>query len=157
MEQELINNEIAKIFSMYMPCKTMQHGNDFDRMLVGIGGFEDNGYCYGRLKNKASVANVFVTDFQIILTPLSDITDAHAAIIADMNRYDKNANIKVRAKVGRDILNRIFVDNYKNHPICLPYECADYLRELGYALPYKGIDLFELGIAIPSNQSTKQM
>ncbi len=34
----------------------------------------------------------------------------------------------------------------------LPYPAADYLRKKNYALPFEGIDLFESGIAVRTNQ-----
>ena len=98
------------VFAMYMPCDTIQQGNNFNRRLVSVGGFEDAGYTYGKLKSKASVSAQFINNFQLLLTPLASITDEHAIEVAkmeytedDLPRTDTN-----RSYTGYGIISRKF-------------------------------------------------
>ena len=69
--------------------------------------------------------------------PLSEITDEDLIRVAKMNRYT-GTNPTNQIKVGKDILKRVFEEKDSN--MCLPFECADYLRFKGYNIP----NLYEL-------------
>lgn len=126
---ELTNEQKAKIFAMYWGQRVLK----FSKTAPATQYVDE--YMFARIDKECVLA----------LTPLSAISDEHAIEVAKMNRYTASDDSAICAKVGRDILKRCFVEN----PVmCLPYECADKLRQWGYALPYNGIDLFEAGIAI---------
>lgn len=162
----LTNEERARIFAMYMPCDIVQ-GDILlrtDRKLVAIGGLETDKMQWGKLSNMASISNAFVNEFKLILTPLSKITDEHAIEVAKI--YDAKEEWKVPRDLvagGRYITNAfsgddiyfldlkirfLSIDGFETVESEVMLQILDRLRELGYALPYKGKSLFELGVAI---------
>lgn len=71
------------------------------------------------------------------LKSTSRMTDDEARVVAIQNRF--NGNFDAYPKVGRSILSMAFSENDNN--ICLPVESADFLRSLGYALPWNGYSI----------------
>lgn len=109
--------------------------------------------------------------YKLLLTPLSKITDEHAIEVAKVisasdfkwgiSRVDNMINItnkffrlymdtdKCELMLhGRVQFSEFEYSEYK-YPKAFDFiYIIDHLRSLGYALPYKGQSLFELGIAI---------
>ena len=135
MKTNLTNEQIANIFALYYRAFIIIADYGKYRML----GIYDTDIL---IKNGTKHP---VSSCKLELIPLKSITDEHAIEVAKMNKYTADVDIAFYAMVGRDILNQVFA---KNSLMCLPYECADKLRQWGYCLPYDGIDLFEVGIAI---------
>lgn len=159
-EKVLTNEQIARVFAMYMPCATMQGGNNFNRILVGVGGFEDAGFCYGRLKNNASVANQFVSNFQLLLTPLSAISDEDACSVAEISGFRRDSPSLL--KFGKEIVTMIIYNATDFHSFWMSFDTHlvifiyQYLIQKGYAVPLfmeprhpdNGKTAIELGLAI---------
>lgn len=94
-----------------------------------------------------------VLDIKLLLKDLSDITeeDAIEIIKVDWNRIEIPDNVKL-LEIKRSPTSIIYEFMGQKSQIHLSYNTlypfADKLRELGYMLPYKGINLFDVGLAI---------
>lgn len=128
-ENKLTNSEIAKVMAMYVPCDTVQGGNNFARRLVAVGGFEDCEFLYGKLKNKASVSAQFVQNFQLLLTPLASVTDEHAFEVGKLNIDSDGFNY---LNIGKSITNWL---NKKGKNRDVSFEIYSYLISKEYAVP----------------------
>lgn len=163
----LTNEERARIFGMYIgnKCLIKIEQGSYSTVLQVTGDMINNYLSY---KDGDRV------DFVLLLTPLSKITDEHAIEVAKI--WHPNYYWKVIKKskgillvecddyiMWIDCVNASFyfeekyigfenIDAHrgeKETTYCENIvEIIDYLRELGYSLPYKGKCLFELGIAI---------
>lgn len=165
MEQnKLTNQERARIFAMYLGQKVFS-----------------NSYSKGVRELTANdLGNVLYSDDKglLNLSELQDITDEDAIEVADMltgflsgiqryginenehrfkqvicygvsgDEYGGTINIHADGSIIWDYENKT---KYDGHELRL-LQVYDYLRENSYALPFKGQDLFELGIAINKNQ-----
>jgi len=161
MTQKLTSSEISKVFAMYLGQKVFS-----------------NSYSKGvRVLTANDLGNVLHSDDKGLLniTPLSSITDEHAIEVAKIfsDEYEWEVSVRDMACIIVECKDyRIWIyfndnslidfeeiytgkENIKAHggesEPCSSYGIVaiiDRLRELGYALPYKGKDLFELGIAI---------
>ena len=134
-----------KMFCTYLPCKGHYKPTG---EVVSMGGYsDDTAYIeYWPMKDHNDSEWSHIDNFQLALTPLSEITDEHAIEVATMAS---------KAKFEQDLYNgRIIIsDIIKNRPIKTLHPNTllaifDYLRSESYMLPYMGIDLFEAGIAI---------
>jgi len=96
---------------------------------------------------------------QMILTPLSCITNEDAISVAKIlsEQANRHANFSVVRESNRTDVwfalecIHIYHDNtilYNNGDSFINMGIVDFLRGKGYMVPYKGQDLFELGIAI---------
>ena len=177
----LTNEERARIFAMYMPCKAIVDNTDSD--LIGLDFCIINS-CIIHNYNDSGERQIFApTDVKILLTPLSKITDEHAIEVAHIWKPDYEWKVVERegyflmVECADYIMWFDFTDNSfvfeekytgeENNTINIFYifieahgcekeitscesivEIIDRLRKLGYALPYKGQSLFDLGIAI---------
>lgn len=131
MKNELTNKDKARIFALYLGCEIINPDNAFTRNYV-CDGFEISLIEKGQSNN------------QLILKPLSAILDEDAIEVAKMNY--SNRDEKIDGAKERYIRS---TKTYILNPVeVLQYPIVDFLRSRGYALPYKGIDLFEAGIAI---------
>ncbi len=161
MEKELTNQERAKIFGMYLGCEYIAddeyakkvHGVTIDALLAG--------------RNKPNR--------KLLLTPLEKITDEDAIEVGKIfnSEYEWKVTSRDNSAITTECHDYIIVlwyddsslidflekyegeENIKAHGgvtgAMSSYniiEIIDYLRSKGYALPYKGIDLFKAGIAI---------
>lgn len=158
MEKRLKNYEIWKIFAMYMPCDVMDLFNDRVGKFVGLD-YNNNPV---QVLHK-TVWHFNYDEVKLLLISLSKITDEHAIEVAKICKPNVVWNITKKEPFNRIVLEsnsyRLsiwFVDYY-----CIEFEYCDTpshfssisdvidrLREIGYALPYKGQSLFDLGIAI---------
>lgn len=156
----LTNRELARIFAMYYDqrCINVTTGNRTSVKYVLM-------QWYNRLQHSKFIPFRFDC-LKLILKPLSAITDEHAIELANMllpEKFDwvvklredylvriesanthvyikKDGSLQYALRPGTDdpVINDLWVNLY----------ATDRLRELGYALPYKGKSLFELGVAI---------
>jgi hypothetical protein len=165
-KNELTNEEIARVFAMYIGCKakfvgervfTQHIEGDLIHTLVGI------------VKNRAYMESFIgaVIDYPIdveiyhklLLTPLSAITDEHAIKVArnfvlgaEYEKYRKDK--KWCTGVGKDLTKSVF--NASNGFGLLYVQVYHHLIQQGYAVPlFFGIDhwangktAIELGIAV---------
>jgi len=145
MSQKLSNSEIEKVFSMYWGCPTtfISHERDGEQIKVGRYFFSDEISDFHRFNSK------------IELKSLAEISDEHAIEVA------KAAGLLMQpfGEKGMIDFGRNMANYFQNNILCgytiepLDYvNMVDKFRELGYALPYNGFDLFELGIAITKPQ-----
>lgn len=83
--------------------------------------------------------------YQLILKPLSEITDEDKKALSDLFEMGDYANYaeQILAELSGDY-GGDWQTNAKD-----VLQAIDFLRSKGYALPYADIDLFESGIAIP--------
>lgn len=157
---KLTNEEIARVFHSYHNCEiTAKYdpnglsGMEIDK-ITGISEYGINtsaGYLWD------------LSDCKLLLTPLDKISDEHAIEIAKIEGM-ANSKILVRDNVGITIVDDTYeMTLYYREAVIVftknksPYACNqsqmfDKLRELGYALPYKGKSLFELGLAIDKSK-----
>lgn len=166
MEKKIESGVLAKIFGLYIGCEIKCTGGHF---IANSNSKNENGElilspsiladCYEKTFN--------YSDFKLLLTPLSEITDEDAIEVGKMCRIRSNDE-KELAYTG--IMIPLFhLDNYtwdNNHlydnartrsliadlrPRYM-LKVIDFLRFNRYALPYMGIDLFDAGIAIPKTK-----
>lgn len=163
---KLTNEEIAKVFALYLGCK-MEYTSVFDPNLKLRGNLL--GVCSyttellltddsSDLNNQSVIGHA-----KLLLTPLSNISDEHAIEVAKIlypdhhnNNYTvQRENNRVDVWFGYNCVHIYHDGSIKGKEDgWINYEVADQLREWGYMLPYKGFDLFELGIAINKTKTT---
>lgn len=167
----MITNEMkAKIFGLYIGCECVYDNSmPLSRHAGNILGYD---YRYGFMisTKNAIVPFRFVSQefTQLILTPLSEITDEDAIEVArllDPWLVEQMAYELTREKISdkghiitiegmRDKSRKVRIFLPMGHVFCSDNEntinpgVIDFLRSRGYALPYMGIDLFQSNIAI---------
>lgn len=169
MTKELTKEEIARVFSFYWdaPVLLLSVHNELKPM----------GYVDSRIMMSLKDTDIV---FKLRLKPLSKITDEHAIeVCKSFYQLCFNGKCKNGWQVEKDkmypdeFLNITHKDNdfffvidkidgnitlYRSEEYdsggC-NVDAVDKLRELGYALPYKGKSLFELGIAIEYENQLK--
>ncbi len=175
MNQELSNQEKAKIFALYLGQQFVYEDNEPD----DICGVYGDDVVYGNDADESGEGIFSISECKLILSPLSSISDEDALEIAEIitspgyyiaqyevfDRTDKFIQVMCQNKQGEEYGGSVFIYfngdidwDYHNKDKCDGHgmrllQSYDYLREHGYALPYKGRDLFELGIAIPNKQT----
>jgi len=185
--QQLTAEEKAKVFAMYLGCEVVHINGDslerFGRVLVGIGGINDGGYCYGRLKNKASTASCFVENFKLLLTPLTEVTEEDAVEIMKQEHPNVIPSLEIlkfdRSNTGRVVINFRYKhpDKRMNLPDGYSYsswatnfnnnmgvDIFQYLNSRGYDVPLffspnhpnNGKTAHECGIAVYNTLNNKK-
>lgn len=170
-EIKLSKEEIARVFQLYgLGSKCY-----FDNKIYNIYSFTEK-YVKAYPVNDLERKNMFYySQCKLLLKPLSSITDEDAievAKIADILpwnwfEYKKYSVDKIdHPNDGTEIrvldysvritnAGGIYFYDYSrpNTAIAIPgiADAIDFLRSKGYALPYKGKSLFELGLAIDSS------
>lgn len=165
MSTQLTQEDKARIFAMYLGSECSdRNGEHFESMGLT--------YMFGEMHvchyPNCNVANA-VSDCKLHLYDLSDISDEDAIevckavdpyIITDLeyNVVREFHSISViDTEYGRyvkiyDLTGSVFASGNQN--------CAsgaiDKLRELKYSVPYKGINLFDAGIAIRKTKTITQ-
>jgi hypothetical protein len=149
----LTNEEKAKVFGLYIGCSYRYYNKTAVIDGLVISDIEDNDHAGNP---------------QLILTDLSDITDEDAievARILDTWLVEEMEHELVREKmgtIGEMITIRGASDHSRYVKFYMPMghifcsenentgnpEAIDFLRSRSYHLPYKGINLYEAGIAI---------
>jgi len=136
---KLTNEEIARVFAMYLGCEL-------------------------KCSQSGALATVYhphacadYEHWQLLLTPLSKITDEHLVACYHLHSgligYDYTCDFKPALEMSRHWIN---MDGEKT--LCKLTQLSEYLRSKGYAVPlFFGIDHWangktpiELGIAIES-------
>lgn len=97
-----------------------------------------------------------INDCQLLLTPLSEISDEDLLEVAKLTgwfNWYNSPNMQYFKNIHGNpcVSNADRIGKYES--FCLKEDellsaQADYLRSKSYALPYMGIDLFESGIAV---------
>lgn len=140
MEQKLTNEEVARVFAMYWSAKYQ---------LESGGEHEVNG------SNMKFIACEENTSRKLILKPLSAISIEVCRLIAELVytritdedvQLAKNFVLYQFGGIGLSMGEVNKLSEFEDTDIYL--QTIDLLREHNYALPYKGQDLFQLGIAI---------
>ena len=98
----------------------------------------------GGTNNICSLSPCDWDDCKLWLKSLDDITEEQLLTIAGKLSYDIGS---CTVELGRLYL-RTFTSKQGLIPTSMILWMVDYLRGQGYALPYYGEDLFELGVAI---------
>lgn len=85
---------------------------------------------------------------QLLLTPLSEITDEHAVEVARiMNIIDAECP-QSDYPHWIEYTKRTYLTDLKMSKYAFSVHAIDYLRSKSYHVPYMGIDLFEAGFAV---------
>jgi hypothetical protein len=138
--QQLTNEEIARVYGMYVPCTLNYHDNP-SLTYYGIEGVVANG-------------------IQLLLTPLSKISDEDAIEVAKLDNFPTKKEtpdpISIeKTKHGFIAKSSLYEQEYKQHGL-MNYRQHQYLISKGYAVPIyfspnhplNGKNPIELGIAI---------
>ena len=93
-------------------------------------------------------------DIKLCLNDIDDISDEHCVevgkIFGHVEDRDYNTKLYVIMRVKKLLSG---VDKHSpNSSISVWSEVVDYLRENGYAVPYKGQSLFDLGVAVKKSE-----
>lgn len=137
---ELNHETRARIFGLYIGCE-VQYGYEGRTRTGKLEGLNEKGEAIifdPGIKVFSHYRYVRLDLAQLLLSPLEAITEADAVACYELifapDAVARGEKINtVRSWIMRNVI---------------PYQVADHLRELGYAVDYKGIDLFEAGIAI---------
>lgn len=151
------NEMLARIFGAYMPCKIII--DDTHRYLIGVDWGE--GYIsYGELTESGEPDYDYLADkctidkIQLILSPLSEISDEDAIEVAKIITYIPSARADNHIDLW-SIDETYFYCAGENIPTTkqfinsLPTEAVDFLRSRSYDCGFANIpSLIEAGMAI---------
>lgn len=146
MEQKITDQELYKVFAMYIDAPVMYRCKDEDVVcrIVNVG--INSLYATGTCKDGNAFNSYGINGGKLLITPLEDISEAHK------NEISKIVKFEIISFSSNKLVAKVTVTKYPfNQELdieCLPYDAVDKLREWGYMLPYKNINLFEAGIAI---------
>lgn len=150
---ELSTQDKARVFAMYLNaesptiCTRIDDEDKIELMLCGVNTFDE----FVQLSDMDG--GIFwdegFNNVQLLLKPLYDISDEDLVTIAQFQGYDGFESIEDERPLYLRNTGRRYIKNV------IDYNTADFLRSKSYALPYKGIDLFEAGIAINVNDKNK--
>ena len=133
-----MTNEQRMRCIMVYPTAPIKYGNEICD-LINIGYVEDRLYLLG--KNSKKAYDVSVSEVQIVLRPVSSMTDEEcievARIITDIEQYHT-------AKQGRYFIDKIYFS--LPHSEIIKY--YDYLRTINVITTVHGFDLVAEGVAI---------
>jgi len=157
-----ISNEVrSRCIASYMPCMGLVRGNKV--YIIGVN-WGENEIWYadtkdGEVDYDAIPEMCPIEEYQLILKPLSSISDEDAIEVAKIHfgssfpekvlPNDYSFVISVGKRLSNNINNTLI-----NGLTWL--EITDYLRSKSYLLPYMGIDLLSAGIAITPEQGEKE-
>lgn len=88
-------------------------------------------------------------DVQLILTPLSDITDEHAIEVAKIYSHIPTPGGSINKNSPIDKIRKMLIWHAPHRG-----DVVDYLRSLNYCLPFMGLDPIKEGWAILDNQKS---
>lgn len=156
--QQLTNEEIARVFAMYLGCKVQDNYNDKIGKLIGID-----------LKKGLEVEHniewsLMQFECKLHLTPLASITDEHCIEIAKFV-HTTNIEINELIQIGMDYINynflNITLNSIRSNKLNEFHMQQDimifqYLISKEYAVPLwfgvnhwaNGLTAIELGIAV---------
>jgi len=163
---KLTKEQIARVFALYMGCHVKFTTNKGHTHIAAIGALASDA-----VQSADYIDWYLLEQCQLILTPLSSLTDEHAVEVAKWCDNGFRAAKDVAIKRSKETIYlttgqcddvsciRIYRNFFKVERIHEDNECnnitnttcnriIDLLRSYNYALPYMGIDLYEAGIAI---------
>lgn len=178
--KELTNEDKARVFAMYLGCECiadeqLEHWHPFDK---GEKGLKVAGVVHETvvIQRIAETVKDKYNQCKLLLKPLSEISDEDAIEVIKISvrtgkgdysqleytiteSSDECKVVSCMSMLGRVYYNgNVFLHNEDISdffPIHNHIETTDFLRSRGYALPYKGIDLFGSGIAISNIKKSK--
>lgn len=124
MNNTLTTEDKERIWGLYIGSKYKFPNGKNEEIITGV-------VCYN-----AAYGNY---DAKLILKDLSDITDEDAIEVANI------IGLKEWEEEDKLAYGKEYAMEYGNGII---YRVADFLRSKSYMIPYKGINLFDAGIAI---------
>lgn len=170
MEQQLTNNEIAKVFAMYMPCEceTIYGIMTLNGLQVGsiyplwfYRGNSVNEDTPELMNNRLSGKGAKYSEVKLILTPLTKITDEHAIELAKMKCGRKEIIHFYSKRELIELAKEEWIESSTVNLYGQPNQ-FQYLIQQGYAVPLffgvnhwaNGKTAIELGIAIEKQPLT---
>lgn len=155
----------AAIAGSYLGCEVI-HTNvsGYVKRLLPKGVYQDSFIegCHLRVLNTAehNVYFLHLGQCQLLLTPLSAISDEHAVEVADMQMFVPEARNKQKDLLSCTFEKGAFFICHLHFPTAkvnlyeLGCETIDYLRSVGYDLGHGNIpSLIDAGIAIDKSKS----
>jgi hypothetical protein len=145
MNKTFTDQDTARIFAMYW-------GNKY-RAVNGVP--TDDTKVNSRIIEAVEAGH----DIKLRLLPLEYITNEDAAEVAKAaGLIQQSFGLRYMIAFGKNMAH-YFKNNIHNGYRIEPLDyvnIADKFRELGYAVPYQGIDLFEAGVAIDKTKQPTQ-
>ena len=164
---EFTKEDIAKIFGTYFGCKVQRCNSKTGEPTCPDDIMDMNLDVYSQMVSYGRDGTWF---YKLMLKRISEITDEHAIKVAllavhgtngteqsEVARFDDkvvvrlNGNIEVGICFPSCHILVASVDNEEFLPVDRFTEIIEFLRDEQYMIPYKGSDLFEYGIALPSD------
>lgn len=138
--QQLTAEDKARVFAQYLGCKYTDTTAEEPEVFPVIG---ETITCFERYPRAMATA-------QLILRNISKISDEDLRDACEIAADEEDKGIVPKgysfSAEERASLITAFEEDMKVYQF--DYRLADFLRSRSYALPYRGIDLFEAGIAI---------
>ncbi|MBT7349675.1 hypothetical protein HN803_02675 [candidate division WWE3 bacterium] len=158
MKAELTNIELARIYGAYIGCEISHEGNA-KAYFRGVSLDSEQYEIMYHNPFNGSKGKLFLMGFQLLLTPLSKITEEDAKNVfrlleVSWRGYPLDRVMFIKAKSDKIFYKSALGGWSVEYDIeYLPNQAAAYLQSKGYSLPVyiprlkKSIDLFEEGIA----------
>lgn len=137
--QQLTAEDKARVFAQYLGCKYTDTTAEEPEVFPVIG---ETITCFERYPRAMATA-------QLILRPLSKISDEDKSEVCRLADNTIDTDHVLTEKDKKNLVKGMYDAMNEGE---FPYHIADFLRSRSYMLPYKGIDLFEAGIAIEQPQ-----
>lgn len=146
MPDKLTTQEKAQVFSLYLGWPIISGNGKFLKL--------DGACLYGELhcidEREAATILEISDKPKLVLKPLGSISQKDYEHLIGLNRAQFE---QPKFKSWKDYKDALLVAAAEEvHNILFDYQEADYLRSRGYALPYKGHDLFDAGLAITKHE-----
>jgi hypothetical protein len=135
----MTQQERTRIFLMYYGSPLIV--NQKFEIYEGTTYEQDHIFDYSRIGIPDRISSGRDSEVALYLKDIEDISNEDAIEVARLNDVHTDNPILV----SKSLMHWLKKEGYCRD---INYVIADYLREKGYALPYKGQSLFELGIAI---------
>lgn len=142
-----------KIFALYLGSQVL----DDQQVTRELRAVHNHGFCTLSYNGIGEQENIEIDDLQLILTPLSEITDEDAieAYKLEFPKWDEPLSAH-EEEIGASKLNREEIIDVMRNEILpdgeMSFRTADFLRSRSYHLPYMGLDLYQQSIAVKPAQ-----
>jgi hypothetical protein len=185
MNTQLTNEQIARVFAMYLPSKALWKDPDGDMVDIKLNGVTKDVWkstWLGKTMWNGIEFLVPVENFKLLLTPLSAISDEDAIEVVKLCGMPKNAEVlkvvvggrgnfvEVEYKWKNKVAELNLEDGYSYSAIAAglkydnKWQVREYLIQKGYAVPLfiepnhplNGKTAIEIGLAIDST-TTKNL
>jgi hypothetical protein len=151
--QQLTNEEITRVFAMYMPCEFMYEEEINNLVAVG------NGWIYSDEADESGEGVFGTEDCKLLLTPLSAITDEHAVELVEIINGEKileKTKVIIEEGIIKIYWSEILHESHKDYgyrytatiypdlftttkeygtTIKMDYEAYRHLIQQGYSVP----------------------